>query len=253
MEDNKNSGSDVNNDEKDTEQEGVDSTNNDGDNDGEGADGADDKGGKDDGSGDGDDDGGKSDDDKSKDKSDKKDEKTNPDEDEEPKTRKRNIDFILERKDRKIQKLKGKDDKGNDDDTDDGVNPEDEKVIGKVVSKYLNPIIEKQIKEEDEQEIATFLTNNPEFKPYADKVRKFSQHESRKNIPIESIFYEVAGKDLMKIGADKARKADKEAKDSGAGGGNNRGGSDGGSKSVWDMTPEEFEKEQQKVRSTPRE
>lgn len=232
-----------------TEKEGVDSTNNDGDN-GEGDNaGADDKGEQDDGSGDGDDDKGESD------KSDKdKTDKTNPDNvDEEPKTRKRNIDFILERKNRKIQNLKDKDDKGNDDDSEDGVNPEDEEVIGKVVSKYLNPIIAKQIKEEDEQEIATFLNGNPEFKPYADKVRKFSQHESRKNIPIESIFYEVAGKDLMKLGADKARKSDKEAKESGAGGGSNRGGSDAGSKSVWDMTPEEFEKEQQKVRSTPKE
>jgi hypothetical protein len=244
MEDNtNNSGADVNND-IDTEQEGADSQNSNVDNDGEGADGADDKGEKDDGSGDGDGD---------KDKSDDKKDKTNPDEDEEPKTRKRNIDFILERKNNKIAKLADKANKGNNDKDDDGdeIDPEDENLIAKVVDRKLKPLIDKQIAEEDENEINSFLKVNPEFEKYAGKVRKFAQHELRKNIPIESLFYEVAGKDLMKIGAEKERKATKEAKDTTAGGGNNRNNA-GGSKDIWSMTPEEFTAEQARIRSTPR-
>lgn len=180
--------------------------------------------------------------------------KTNPNNDDgEPKTRKRNIDFILERKDKKIAKLEqkangAKDDEGEDDDVD----PNDEKIIGKLVDKRLQPFIEKQAKEEDEAEISSFIQKNPEFQPYIDRVRKFASHDSRKNIPIESIFYEVAGKDLMKIGADKAQKAIDEAKKSGSGGGGDRGG-DSGAKPVWDMTPAEFDAYKQDIRSKTRE
>ncbi len=242
MEDNKNTGADVDNTE-DTEQEGADSQNSNVDNDGEGADGADDKGEKDDGSGDGD---------GEKDKSNEKKDKTNPDENEEPKTRKRNIDFILQRKNDKIAKLQNKTKNDNDNDGDeDEIDPDDEKVISKVIDRKLKPLIDKQIADEDENEINAFVKANPEFEPYAGKVRKFAQHDSRKNIPIESIFYEVAGKDLMKIGAEKERKATKEAKDSTAGGGNNRG-NNAGTKNVWDMTPEEFTAEQARIRSIPR-
>jgi hypothetical protein len=173
--------------------------------------------------------------------------------DEKPPTRKRNADFIIERKNAKIAKLKDKggEDEHNDEDNqdDDGVAPEDAEIIDRRVKKILAPVIEKQVLEEDKAEIADFVSKNPDFKPYSDKVLKWAQHPSRKGIPIQSLFYEVAGNDLLKIGADRAKKASDKAKESNAGGGNNRGGAQGGSKPVWEQSPEEFEAEQAKVRN----
>jgi len=172
----------------------------------------------------------------------------------EPQTRKRtNVDFILERKNRKIEKLQGKKDDGADDESgeDDDIDEADEKTVGKVVKKVLAPFIEKQMQEEDANEIADFIKQNPDFAPYAEKVKKFASHESRKNMPIKSIFYEVAGDDLLKIGAKRAKKAGDEAKETQAGGGSAAGG--GSEKGVWDLTPEEFAEKQEALRNKPRE
>lgn len=173
-----------------------------------------------------------------------------PDVDEEPKTRKRNVDFIIERKNRKIEKLKNKEE-ANEDEEDDDIDPDDAKIIGKQVEKYLSPFIAKQMEEEDTQEINTFVKDNPDFAPYIDRVKKFAQHPSRKDMPIKSIFYEVAGDDLLKIGAKRAQKANEEAKESSAGGGSSQG--DTTEKSIWDLTPEEFTARQEELRNKPRE
>lgn len=169
--------------------------------------------------------------------------------DEEPKTRKRNIDFILERKNRKIEKLQEKVET-EEDEEDDFVDPDAQKLVQKEIQKALSPFLQKQIEEEDNNEINSFLQENPDFKPYADKVRKFAQHESRKHLPIKSIFYEVAGPDLLKIGADRAKRAGDEAKESNAGGGS--GDTSTAEKGVWELTPEEFAAKQEEIRNRPR-
>jgi hypothetical protein len=189
------------------------------------------------------------------DKGDKKPEsKPTPNADEEPKTRKRNIDFILERKNEKIKKLQDKTngadaDKGDEDEDD--LDPNDAQIIQKHVAKALSPFLAKQMQDEDSQEIGDFVKQNPDFAPYMAKVQKFAQHPSRKDMPIASIFYEVAGTDLLKLGADRARKADIESKKSRAGGGNSNGG--GSEKGVWDLSPEEFEAQKDSVRTKVRE
>ena len=171
--------------------------------------------------------------------------------DDEPKTRKRNVDFILERKNRKIEKLqKGNKDDADTEDEDEDIDEADMKTVGKVVKKMLSPFMDKQAQDEDAQEIAGFVKENPDFAPYADKVKKFAAHESRRNMPIKSIFYEVAGDDLLKIGAKRAKKAGDEAKETQAGGGSGKGG--GSEKSAWDLTPEEFAQKQEEIRRKSR-
>ena len=171
--------------------------------------------------------------------------------DEEPKTRKRNIDFILERKNRKIEKLsQDKEDESENEEEDDYIDPDAQKLVQKEIDKRLAPFLQKQIEEEDANEINSFLQENPDFKPYADKVKKFAQHESRKNLPIKSIFYEVAGPDLLKIGADRAKRAGDEAKESNAGGGS--GDTSTSEKGIWELTPEEFATKQEELRNKPR-
>ena len=174
--------------------------------------------------------------------------------DDEPpvRTRKTVKDFIIERKERKIAKLEGEkagkdgEGAGDDADEDDEIDPADRKVIAQVVTPMLKPLLEKSLQAEDEAEVSDFLKANPDFKPYEAKARQWMTHPSRRNLPIKSIFYEVAGDDLMKIGAKRAKDAEDEANRSGAGGGNSRG-SEGGT-SVKDLSKEEFAKKQEDIR-----
>lgn len=172
--------------------------------------------------------------------------------DEEPKLRKRNIDFILERKNQKIAKLQkqagGAEQEEGDEGTDaeDDIDADDAKVIDKRIQAHLQPLMQKQMEDEDAKEIGDFVKDNPDFAPYADKVKKFAQHPSRKNMPIKALFYEVAGDDLLRIGADRARKATAEARKSQAGGGS--GKTVEATKTVKDMSDEEFRAQQEAVR-----
>lgn len=161
-------------------------------------------------------------------------------------------DHIIRRQQKKILELKGKqageEDKDNEgeegDDTE--VASEDEALIQKVVAKQFAPVIERTQHAEDEREISVFLTANPDFKPYEAKVRRYIQHPSRRGLPIKSVFYEVAGDDLLKLGAKRKEKADQEAKNTQTGGGTSRGTENG--KGVWELSDDEFAREQERVR-----
>lgn len=172
--------------------------------------------------------------------------------DPEVKPRKTPQDFIIERKNRKIAKLQNKGDQGEGeggegDEEENEVAPEDADLIKKVVSPMIAPIVEKSLEAEDEKEIQEFLKENSDFKPYEQKVRRFMKHPSRRQLPIKSLFYEVAGDDLLKIGADRKAKADEEAKHSQSGGGSNRAG-EGQEKSAWELPKDEFEAKKEKIR-----
>lgn len=187
---------------------------------------------------------------------DEKKEESQKGEDGEPeiKTRKSPKDFIIERQARKIAKLQDKsgEDDDEDDDSDKEVLPEDKKAIRKVAMDAVAPILQRQLDAENEQEIGTFIAENSEFKPYATKVRKLMAHPSRAQVPIESLFYEAAGPDLMKLGALKKKEADNEANQSNAGGGSSR--ETAGKKTDWAAMPNEnFAQELQKIKTAPRE
>lgn len=167
-------------------------------------------------------------------------------EDDEPPTRKRTIDYILERKDRKIAKLQEKANQAKDDEEEDDVSPEDKELVTKVMKPFLQPFIEKQVREENERELSEFVAERPEFKPFQAKILKYMSHPSRQNLPVKTIAYEIAGDELLKIGAQQGRKADEDAKKTQTGGGNNREVS--GEKSVWELSPEEFAAKQEEIR-----
>ena len=175
-------------------------------------------------------------------------------EDYEPKVKPRKTakDFIIERKQRKIDKLARKNESGDEEEPDeDDLDEEDEKAMGrffeKNVAPALNPILEKHVQAEDEKEIQTFLTENPDFKPFEKKARTYLAHPSRRNLPIESIFYEVAGPELIKIGAERERAAAAAARESQGGGGSGRD-QEGGSVDWSNMSKEEFEKRKLEIR-----
>lgn len=100
---------------------------------------------------------------------------------------------------------------------------------------------------EVELSVKDFVIKNPDFSPYAKKAERFAKDASRRNIPIKSIFYEVAGDDLIKIGAARQKQADIKARQSQTGGGSS-GGDTSGSKSYKDMDLDEFEKEVEAIK-----
>jgi len=165
----------------------------------------------------------------------------------EPPTRQRLSisEFVAGRKlAKRLKQAKAGEDEGTDEDEE--VAQEDKDLITKVVSPMLAPLVDKTLKAEDDQEISAFLIGNPEFKPFEAKTRRYMAHPSRRSLPVESVFYEVAGKQLLKIGADRAKAADEKAKQTQTGGGSNRAGE--GAKTDWDLSKDEFEQKQERVR-----
>jgi len=208
---------------------------------------------------DGDDGDGKGDSKESTDTSKDKDTEEDEDDGEEPETRrpKTNAEWAAWRKSQKDKKSKdqqkGGGDEGDEGDSDeddaDDLSPEDRKAIDKRIGQAIKPFVEKAIESEVEGEIAKFLNANPDFKPFEAKARRFALHPSRQNIPIKSIFYEVAGDKLLKIGADRVRKADKDARKTKTGG---SATNEKGSTSYKDMPLSDFEKELEREKTKVR-
>jgi hypothetical protein len=179
--------------------------------------------------------------------------------DEEPiievRKRKSPQDFIIERQKRKIEKLKKEkeaDDDSNDEEEDDDIDPEDERVVSKIVAKHMAPILEEKARNEDVAEIDKFISDNPEFSKYKKKVAVMSEHPSRASVPIKDLFFAVAGNDLMKIGADRAKKAADNADRGNSGGGSPRGDGEERGTDYSAMSSEEFEKKKEEIRQKQR-
>jgi len=173
----------------------------------------------------------------------------------EPAQRKRlsTQDFIIGRQRKKLSKAAKADGEGEgegkvnkDTDEDEEFAPEDVELVTSIVAKKFAPIIDKSLADDDDKEVQNFLKENPDFKPFEAKARRYMQHPSRRALPVEAIFFEVAGKKLLQIGANRAKEADKKAKDTQTGGGSNRAGE--GSKTVWDLPKDDFEAKQEKIR-----
>lgn len=249
---------DVDTDVDETEDEPDTSKNTDGDDDADddSADDADD----DDASEDGDDDDGEGDSDKSSDTADDDDSDADDDVDdgEEPELRKPkagapNSEWAAYRKQQKAKAQKSGDDKDSDDkdddgeDTDEDLSPEDAAAIDKRIAKALSPFQKQQAEQEVEASIATFLKDNPDFAPYAAKVKRFANHPARASVPVKAIFYEVAGDKLMAIGAKRAKAADAKAKKTKTAGSNANAAK--GSKDYANMPLDDFGKELEDIKT----
>ena len=98
------------------------------------------------------------------------------------------------------------------------VAPEDEKAIGRVVAKQLDPVTKRITEQANQIEATNYTTEHPEFSKYREVIIKHMNHSAYKNIPVDRIAKMVAGDDLMKIGAQKERDAQKKALETKAGG-----------------------------------
>lgn len=129
---------------------------------------------------------------------------------------------------------------------DDDLDPDDEKKISKVVKTQVSEAMKEVQAIKDQNEVNSFIRQNPEYAKYEAVVLKYMGHEAYRNIPVKNIMAMVSSNDMMKIGAQKEREAAKKAKDTQGGGTQQR--KPAGGKVDWkNATKEDFEAEKQRV------
>jgi len=153
----------------------------------------------------------------------------------EPPVRKTKLDYIMERKAAKASKSNIE------------IHPDDEEVVSRIISEKFGDKFAQLEEQTLTTEIKEFVSSNEIFKGKENIIKKYAAHEAYKNLPIEQVAYAALGKELLKIGAEKANMADKEAINSSTGGGSSRG-SDTGKKDYMSMTDEEMEIEIMKAK-----
>ena len=115
-----------------------------------------------------------------------------------------------------------------------------EEMIKRSTMETLNPYIENLDQKEREGELTSFLRENPDFKEYETKIKNYMNHKSRSQLPIKSIAYDVAGADLLTIGAKRREESGKALEKTKIGGNTHERGAT--QKGVWDMDEKEFRK-----------
>lgn len=138
-----------------------------------------------------------------------------------------------------------------DQDDDEEIDPDDEKTIGKVVKKALDPVNEvlKEVQVlKDQTEIDGFIRENPEFNKYRGVALKYLAHPDYSNIPVKNIMAIVSANDMQKLGAQKERDAANKSKDTKGGNGNQTRPQGGDSKVDWkNLSKVDFEAEKARV------
>lgn len=135
-------------------------------------------------------------------------------------------------------------------DDDDAIDPDDEKTIGKVVKREMEPVQEaiKQLNElKNEREVDSFIRGNSEYAKYRDAALKYMSHPAYSNIPAKNIMAIVAAKDLQALGAKKEREAAAKAKETNSGNGTTTRPQSGGKTDWTNMSKEEFQKQKQAI------
>lgn len=120
------------------------------------------------------------------------------DDDDEPSVR-RNLSHIIARKNRKIEKLESKQRPAADEEDDDG--EDEQKVarrVGDVAQSILGPMARDLDRKQIDIDISTFLADprNAKFRKYEKKARRWAAHPSRSQLPVSSIFKEIAFDDF---------------------------------------------------------
>jgi hypothetical protein len=185
-------------------------------------------------------------------KSEKKDnaEKKVEADDEEIPIRKTRIDYILERKEKRLEKIKQDrlakleselHEHGEGDDEDDDlsdIEDEGEKKIVNTMKKYFGETVEKLSSKEVESEVNAFIEKDGRFAPFKDKIMKWAKHPAYAKLPMDRLAYAVVGPKIGEILSQKKQELEDEAEKSRMGGSGRRTVT---KKGVWEMTPQEFE------------
>ena len=158
-------------------------------------------------------------------------------EDEEPKVRKSAKDYIIERKQKKIDKLEDKKDDNNFG-SDEDLTPEGKKAIEKGIEEANAPLKKMAVDIRDEQELTDLFAKHPEAREKEKMIRKYMK--VYQNAPVEFIYLAMAGKKMI---LDKKRQeADDKAKKNKAGGHSRRKMTEGELPDFKGMSDKEFDK-----------
>ena len=134
--------------------------------------------------------------------------------------RKSNAQFIIERKNRKIEKLQSKDktedtsetdDIDTDTDSDSNLSEDASKAIDSAVDSRIKPVVELLISKANEEELKDLFSAEPDAKKYENHIKAYLQHDAYKNVPPDVIYHHLAFNNALAIGAKKRSVADKEA------------------------------------------
>jgi len=133
--------------------------------------------------------------------------------------KKSNAQFIIGRKNKKIEKLQSKSDDKDKEDPDLDDEPEDDDnlsepakdAISKEIDNRIKPIVETLVKSADENELKDLFTTTPDAKKYEKHIRAYMGHDLYKSVAPEVIYHHLAFHNALAIGAKKSKVADKEA------------------------------------------
>jgi len=146
-----------------------------------------------------------------------------------------------------FRQWKKKREEGKLDDLEDDLEDEENKPVTRREVEELVSQKDKEVK--SELMLNEFLSENPDYRKYEKVIRKHLNDPAYSNIPIGFIASGIVGQNIddeANERADLKRKADEEAEKTKSIGSSKRS-SPGKKKSVWDMSKEEFEEEQQRV------
>jgi len=155
-------------------------------------------------------------------------------------TRKSAKEHIIERKEKKIEKLKKKKEGEGDDDEGEELSPEGKMAVGKEVSKQIQPLLKATRQAADEQELTDVLAKYPEAKEMEKELRKYMNKPALKTASVEFIFWGLAAKKRELEG--KKKKADEEAKTSETGGHETRKLDEGDIPDITKLSDEKMDK-----------
>ncbi len=123
-----------------------------------------------------------------------------------------------------VSQDQNKEDENKDDDE---VDPEDEKTIGKIVNKTVAPLQDQLFKSTVESELNNIYAQNPDWKKFDVKIRRFVNHPSRaglikQGLPVKTVVLEAIEPHLAAVNAKKSQEADAKANAAKDGGNQNR-------------------------------
>ena len=165
-----------------------------------------------------------------------------------PPIRKSVKDFIIDRKNEKIKKLKEKkteEDDEEDDEEEEEVSPSGKKAIKEQIDGALKPVLDGIRSQSDNQELKAVLTKYPDAEKMEGKIRKYM--EAYPTAPVEFIYLGLAAKQ-MKL-HEKRTKADDKANADKSGGHTKRNKDLGSIPDVRNMSDDDFKTLQHKVRT----
>ena len=126
------------------------------------------------------------------------------------------------------------------------IDPDDEKIISKIVDRKIDPFRKENQALKDEIEVNSFIQSKPEFAKYKPVILKYMSHEAYSKIPVHNIATMVASNDLQKMGAQNEREAQKKANETKSPGSGVRK-SDMGAVDWTKASKEEYEAQRAKV------